>query len=476
MKTTLALTAAIAAFAGTQVFAANVKEGTITFSLTGQRQTSVSTSNTKANQGNWTDGPSYYKTASLKITQADIIKDIVATWAANDTSFSTFNTASAKLVLVQGELSGFFTMTPNLSNSVPIIYTNEYDYGYISTADGDDSTVIGNATDSLYTALPNGRTFETNPITGVYPIGHLQPWGQIYLKWTKGTNSYYENVTYFFGLTVQECYDCFYLNSFISQSSFNLKKTINQGRQSGPPCCSVASSTNSVLLGSGRDSYYLTLNFDDTQANPYLNPDNTLYTGYTGITPDVGRFDGLIPDLLPYSNPITSAIGTPSDYEARFTLNGILSYGWTLKFVNSTDLYPDFVGSASYSANGFGFIQLYCTLLTGSASISESIIKAPSVDSEESDSPYQYYWADNWFPIGEYTDLYNIGATFNSEDDSYDSNYTIGALNSNVILYFYGYTVSTPFNTGANLTYHASPVETYEPHVSTHALQQNILE
>jgi hypothetical protein len=290
-----------------------------------------------------------------------------------------------------------------------------------------------------------------------YPIGHLQPWGQIYVKYTykDGTNTYtdYENVTEFFGLTVQECYDCFYLNSFISDANFSFKTITHP--QSGPPCCNVAPSLE--LLGSGKDQYYLTLNFDDTLNNPYLNTNSILYSGYRGVSPTVGAADGILPDVINYTNKIASGIGKPSAYEARFTLNGILTYNWNLKFINSGDAFADFIGTANYTANGYGFIALYCALLTGSASIAETAVKPPTLYNY---SPYGLtYWYDTysdyysgWFATGNYTDLA-------------DTDYT-DSLNQNIYFRWLGFTPSTPFNTAANLTYHANYNEAYEPFVA----------
>jgi hypothetical protein len=267
-------------------------------------------------------------------------------------------------------------------------------------------------------------------------------------------------VTYFFGITVQECYDCFYLNSFISDSTFTFKNI--PGHQSGPPCCSV-SSTN-VLLGAGKDRYYVTLSFDDTVNNPYLdnrnNGTNTAlaaniitspyYVGVPGISPDLSPVDGVLPDVSGYVNPITSKIGKPSPYEARFTLNGILTYTWNLKFINTADLYPDFVGSASYPVTGYGFIQLYCTLLTGTVNINETIAKASTCCPEETDATSDDGSLDDWwFAVGTYNDALDTGV--------------LDSLNSNLYFLWDGFVPQTPLNTGANLSYHANFNEDYTP-------------
>jgi hypothetical protein len=472
MKPTIAAAVTLAACMGNQLLAQNVKEGTITFALTSQSQSSVSET-TAANAGDWVDpttgrGPTHYKSSTSKITEQDLIKDMSYTIHGTPGYFGS----SPKLVLVQGELSGFFSESPALAASVP--YFND---GYSDSDDDDASTAIANSSDSLSTLLAQGRNFQTNPITGQNPIGHLQPWGQIYIKPGKGADvTNCENVTYFFGLTVQECYDCFYLNSFVSDSTFTFK-TVNQ-TQSGPPCCSLPAGEE--LFGSGKDSYYLTLSFDDTQNNPYLWPsdvedsakitsDNPYYVGVTGVTPaadsaagivsygtnindylTVPARDGIIPDILPYVNTIKSGIETPSPYEARFTLNGILTYTWNLKFLNSSDLAPDFVGSAKYSATGYGFIQLFCSLLTGTVSINETVSKISLCCPEENgdfsglDDSALDYW---WYAVGTFNDTWDTDST--------------ESLNSNVYFLWDGFTPSTPLNTGANLSYHANYNEAY---------------
>lgn len=386
MKTSILTTVALAACLGTQAFAQVSKEGQISFALTLQGQTSVSTSATAIDAGSWSQEPRYYKTGTMKITQATLIKAIGAVYGTNFSS-------KAELVLVQGELSGFFNVIPGLSNSVASTD------GTFDTPITGSSTVIADDTVTQL-ALDNGRHYQTNPITGLLPVGHFQPWGQIFIK-DPGYPGYSANsplcvnVTYFFNLTVQECYDCFYLNSFISDSAFTIKTT----SQSGPPCCGVFS----TLLGRGTDRYYLTLGFDDTTVNPYLNPsDEGTYTGFTGIVPTVGSLDGTLPDELPYIDTIKSGLGQPSPYEIRFTLNGILSYTWNLEFVNKTDLLPDFVGTANYAANGYGFVQLVCQLITGTANISEKLLKTPTCCL---DIP----WYDSWYGLGWDGDPQTVG-------------------------------------------------------------------
>jgi hypothetical protein len=389
MKKTLITAVALAACAGTQLFAQNAKEDVITFALTGQAQSSVS-DNTGNNQGGWTTpapiAATFYKTSSTKVATADILKAIAIVLHKNAGYYSS----KAQLVLVQGELSGFFNLTEELAdigdNITGAPATIQSDFGTTFA----DTTLLGGGT---VAKLASGRHFLPNPITGAWPVGHHQPWGQIFVKdpgkaGFSATDPLCENVTFFFSITVEECYDCFYLNSFISDAKF---KFVN-GSGSGIPCCGVLES----LQGNGKDRYYMTLSFDNTLNNPYLNgtiegnaawvggfgqntditaADYNPYLGIEGIGSVTLVADGISADLLPYSENIISSIGLPSPFEMRFTLNGIVTYTWVLKLINTSDLVYDFVGSASYAANGYGFIALRCGYLTGTASMVEKIVK-----------------------------------------------------------------------------------------------------
>jgi len=442
MKTTIATAIALAACASTQLFAQNVKQDTITFSLTLQGQASVSTSATVANAGNFSQGPLYYKTVTSKFTQVNLLKAISYVMHNGNASFYS---SQASLVLVQGELGGFWTVGDALAVSYEDFETNnlldgnynqvedpnlltwspdgnDYDaqdvffpdadtandqYEYInetfSYLDFSSRTSISDNVNEN-AQLDTGRHFlpvpSADPIstdipspiatTGEYPVGHQQPWGQIYVKDPGHKDSsgdpLCENVTFFFYLAVTECYDCFYLSSFISDATF---KNLN-GTQSGPPCCTAPG----FLAGHGVDKYYLSLSFDNTIENEALNPawfTNTdeetpasgayyyEYVGFTGVDVTSKNIaspaDGLTPDLLVYSDPIRSHLGVSIPYETRFTLNGIVTYTWNLTLVNPTDAAYDFVGTANYDANGFGFIGLVCDLITGTATFSEKIVK-----------------------------------------------------------------------------------------------------
>jgi hypothetical protein len=499
MKTTLAATVALAACASTPLFAQNVRECTITFGLTVMQQLSVSTSATAINAGNFSDGPTHYKTSTSKMTQTDILKAIAYVTHNRNPGYYT---TQAKLVLSQSELGGFWNVSDQLAQAYAD-YSQDNPYNAIGTTvdpwnflegtfvqNGSDanynlaaSTAISASGGDTYAMLDTGRHFLPNPITGNYPVGHMQPWGQIFVKdpghKDAQGNVLCENVTFFFNLGVEECYDCFYLSSYITDANF----TDKPGAQTGPPCCS----TPSTLLGKGVDKYYMELSFDNTLNNPYLNPvlyTNTAdpaiveyyypYVGFTGIQPTAGVADGTTPDLLRYSDPIRSGLGSPSPYEVRFTLAGIVTYSWNLQLINANDVYADFVGTANYQATGYGFIHLICSLLTGSVSFSEKIVK----DVNCCDN---LPWYSNWYGIGAansaedsvwsgernvnnyqaylYPALDSVSGYFNPFRDEFNPYpyYNIISGVSVAPWYTPGLTdqEETPYNIGAALTTHA---------------------
>jgi len=462
MKTSLAIAIALAAGVGTSAYAQLTKQDTITLALTLQGQASVSTSASALNAGNFSQGPLYYKTSTTKFTQANVLKAIAYVLHGKQ---SGFYTAQASLELVQGELGGFWNIGDDLAQSFPdyngtfglldgsfnddgsdtanFYYSsltstffpyNGYGfdssgtYDFTSTILNDLSDVDGSASTGIaqgnpnisYARLDTGRHFlpvpwqsyDSNTLTGVpyvttgeYPVGHMQPWGQIYVKdpghKDSSGNPLCENVTFFFDLEVQECYDCFYLSSFISDAQFK-----NQaGTSSGPPCCTAPG----IITGKGTDHYYLTLEFDNTLNNSFLNPavftndvEDVIYeygyVGFPGVNPTAGVADGLTPDLLSYSDSIRSRLGTPSPYETRFSLHGIVTYSWTLKLINASDVAADYIGKATYAANGYGFIGLVCQLITGSATFTEVAVKDVGCCDDES-------WWDNVYNSGYGTTL-----------------------------------------------------------------------
>jgi hypothetical protein len=502
MRKTLITALVLGTCVVTQAFAQNNKEDTITFALTTLGQASVSSS-TAVNAGNWSSPPTHYKTVTNKLTQADIIQGIGAVMHNNAKFYST----KASLVLVQGELSGFLGMDPNLGHVYATHDNDEILDGWYDSDNyyyWDDRTDLPNSTDSLFATLPNGRHFQSVPeyqwdlqddsydidtpadFIGKFPTGHQQPWGQIFVKdpssrtyddVTYGAAApFCENVTFFFAITVQECYDCYYLNSFVSDAIFNFKGTL-----SPVPCCGGTS----VMLGKGVDRYYMTMSFDNTVNNPYLNYDlwdyvdyyedlESWYVGIDGIAPGSHLnlfywtiwYEGVYPDAFPYFDPIKS--GALTVYEAyllRFTLNGIMTYSWTLGFINTSDLWPDFVGTGTYVVNGYGYIRLVCELITGTVQFTEKSVKTPCcIYAYDSDA-----WWEDWYGPG----YYPIQHVDNEDSEYYpDSEWSnlwmdgVGYENFYYNVSGDGYVAGhgiTPFNTEASLSYHANFDESYEP-------------
>ena len=339
---------------------------------------------------------------TMKRTTTDVIQAIAYVLHKNAGYYSS----KAQIVLVQGELGGFFNLGETLSGFNGIEPKTDLaqgepridEYDYVNDGQVSPWTSFPSTIDDLVAQLATGRNFRPNPVTGAWPVGHHQPWGQIFVKdpgktGYSASNPLCENVTFFFSFTVQECYDCFYLSSFITDAKFSFKA----GASGGPPCCT----TPENLVGSGKDRYYLTVTFDNTKNNPYLNPFNDAWVGGTN-SPYVGVYgietlalpgDGIIPDLLKYNDTIASGVGVYNRYVMRFTLNGILTYTWNLKLINNSDVTADFVGSASYPANGYGFVSLACSTITGSMSIAEKLVKS-------SNCCLDLPWYDSWYGVG----------------------------------------------------------------------------
>jgi hypothetical protein len=444
MKTTIAV--ALAACVGTQVFAAN-KQDIITLSLTSSHQSSVSTSSSANNVGAWSQGPKFYKTTSTKVTDQNVIQFIGYVLHHNANFYST----KAKLVLVQGELSGFFNITPDLGLDSWANYSSGILDGSFTSDDTDSSTAIANSTDSAFVTLDNGHHFlQTNPnVPGAdFPVGHLQPWGQIFIQDSGKSASVLicENVTYFFAMTVEECYDCFYMNSFISTASFKVNTT-----SSPLPCCG----NPSTLTGNGKDTYYMTLSFDNTENNPYLYYNSSCYVGVDGIGKDSTPAspipgDGIVPDKINnpaygtgYHDSIVFLIGKNLPYEARFTLNGLMTYTWNLKFVNNSDIAPDFVGTGNYACNGYGFIGLYCSLLTGTGKFTETIVNSSCcLNTPWYDNTVLGNLGGGWYGVGaEY-----VSGTDGGYETAYVSDYNGDGDASGYYL--------TPMNVSTSLSFH----------------------
>jgi hypothetical protein len=396
MKKTLITAVALAACA-TQLLAQNAKEDVISFNLTLQQQKSVSTSSSKTvlNQGNWSQAPRYYLTMSKKLTQADVIKDIAIVLHGNPGYYSS----RSQLVMVQAELSGFIVVGEDLAAA-----TGSPQPSF----DTFTPTLSATSVDSISVPLATGRNYATNKLDGRWAPGHHQPWGQIYVK--DPVNARCENVTFFFAIKVAECYDCYYLNSFISDASFSY----SGGGSAIPPCCFTAVNLN----GSGTDRYYMTFSFDNTINNPYLNPLTNAgnaafyvgdaggpWPGIIGRTPnlhssfknpgilDTTSQDGVTPDFFQYQDPIAFQVGQIDPYALRFSFSGIVTYKWSMKFINNNDPARNFIGTASSTVAGTAYERLICGYVSGPFSISERVVKASSCC-------LGLNWYDWWYGIG----------------------------------------------------------------------------
>ena len=378
MRKKLITALVLGACVGTQAFAApapaapQVKQGVINFALTRQYQV-------QPNTNIFIPAPLVYSTKTAKVATLNVIQ------AISEVLYGAPNHFSSKAVLIlgkgaewQGESLNNWDHNPELSGF----------YGTFSPSDWQFNALLnGNV------ALDNGRNHHLNNALMYYsnvtnkwvaaPTGLSEPWGQIWVEDTGQVDpvtglALCVNVTYFFDLQVQECYDCLYMNSFISDAKFK------PGQVNGPPCCSPTFTQG----GTGVDKYYLTLIFDNTENNPHLdwyqwnyntndyyvdlgNYSSTLdpFPNYNGGLTEMD--DGVHPDGL---DPLGTDYHPYDIYTMRFTLNGILTYNWTLKKLNTTDVWPDFLGSASYPATGYGYIAKTCCLINGTVTIAEKLV------------------------------------------------------------------------------------------------------
>jgi hypothetical protein len=481
-KTLVTAAAAFVVCASTQLYAQLTKEDVITFALTWQYQSNVTTDSKKQYAGKWSDAPRYYQTKTLRLSTANIIQNIGAVLKKSYTS-------KAQLVLV----TGFFNVSPDLQAAVqaqhitgvtPFTATNVFVTNYVYCCDYTNTTLggltnlctmlaatnhlastnfvppcttnslpgwlytgftvttnlatnivsgfntnydnslgqfevsgIDSTLQGIFPDLATGRHFQPIPDTdasgnpvparvGQIPVGHQQPWGQIFIRDTGHSPMTCDNVTFFFAITVEECYDCFFLNSFISDAQFSFSSS-----SSGlPPCCDVPQN----LLGKGKDRYYMRLSFDNTYPNnPYLDdgsplwvgwgqkgnsnlPDYNPYAGIKGIIPFPpipGVVDGVAPDGYGFVDSIASKVGTFNPAAMRFALNGIVTYTWNLKVVNTDYNIVDYVGNADYPVTGYGFVKLFCSLFNGDVKFTEKIVKTSACCL---DLP----WYDSWYGIG----------------------------------------------------------------------------
>jgi hypothetical protein len=387
MRKKLIIALVLGACVGTQAFAApavyQTKEGVINFALTRQYQYQPNTTV-------FIPAPTTYVTKTAKITSASVIQ------AISEVLYGTPNHFTPKAVLILGkgaEMQNYYyngALTPSTSTMgyYDNLNHNPELSGFFGTFDPSDW--MFDASQNGNVALDNGRNhhLNTNSVNGEFvaaPTGLSEPWGQIWLKDTGQTDpvtglTLCVNVTYFFDLQVQECYDCLYMNSFVSDAKFK------NGAINGPPCCSPTITQS----GSGVDKYYLTLIFDNTANNPHLNYNQ--WNDYTNeFYVDLGYYsesfafpnyngglyetdDGVHPDGLDQNEAVGVDFHPYDTYTMRFTLNGILTYKWTLKSLNPGDEWPDFIGSATYPATGYGFVSKVCNMIDGTVTIAERLV------------------------------------------------------------------------------------------------------
>jgi hypothetical protein len=233
----------------------------------------------------------------------------------------------------------------------------------------------------------------------------------------------------------------------------------------------------------------MTLQFDNTLNNPYLNPDGIVYPagttngtpliehadfydqvgGLNGLYPPTGTFhvvglrereNGVDPDGLPYLDSIRNNVQSPSDhhsydiYTMRFALKGIVTYTWALKFVNKSDAFPDFVGTGSFPVTGYGYVSKVCSMFSGTVSFNEGIVAASKCCL---DFPWRSVCGGAaggyWFGIGDF----DIQADLAPGDTGYIENY----YNTAVPGYHLGDAV--PVNTDLDLSFHPNFDHDYEP-------------
>lgn len=330
-----ALIAALTVTVGltSQAYAQKQKQSVMTMSLTRQYQ---STGPITGNPGTW-------KTKTAKITQKEVIASIGIVLG------HTF-TSNAKLVVADGDFSGFF------ANWESFTYDGAFPHQDIEGVEGGPPVGFPNGyhravdADGWY----NGNVATAGGLEGVWPAGLWQINGEIFIQ--DGTDgAVCVNVTPFFYTMIQECYDCFYLNSFITDSTFKL------GTTDGPPCCQGTITTS----GSGTDKYFVTMDFDNTVNNWAIDEYYNQYydLGVEALDP---HDDGLTPNDVPeYQNIDTKVM--------RWRLHGIVTYKWSLKPYNSGEI-PRFLGTATLPAYGHGFVAKVCAMITGTVTIAEKLI------------------------------------------------------------------------------------------------------
>lgn len=206
-----------------------------------------------------------------------------------------------------------------------------------------------------YPVFMANRGVNQAEIEGQILPGKAQPLGWIFVRDQTGGGYVFVDVTRFFKIEVHECYDCFYLNSFITDT------TLKFGATEGPPCCS---GTSGMTKAFGKDRYYMCLEFDNTTWNedvdgeyfPVVTADGVELKEITAEALDP-KEDGITPNMPPF-------LGSDDTYVLRFRVCGIMKYEWNIK----EDTY---VGTGNLPVYGYGFVKKVCSMIDGKISVSE---------------------------------------------------------------------------------------------------------
>jgi hypothetical protein len=175
-----------------QAYAQKIKQTSLNFSLTRQYESSTNFSSSKLQ----------WRTKTAKISNASILSSISA---VTGKSFSS----KALIVLAGGELGGFYGAWPDILGQTVVSLPNGFNRAVI------DADLV----EVWETLWPAGLWQPA--MDRLYDVDQtLAPLAQVYVQ--DGDACY--NVSPLFYITVQECYDCFYLNSFVTDTTFTLGK------------------------------------------------------------------------------------------------------------------------------------------------------------------------------------------------------------------------------------------------------------
>jgi len=317
---------------------------------------------------NYNPSQMVWKTKKDKITEKTIISALGAVLGHNFTS-------KAQLTVEEGILGGF------------------------QNVDSEDGFPPG-ITYPQFTSAAGGARVGVNQVdAGDGPIpGKYQPLGWIFVRDIVAGVYVFVDVTPFFNVSVHECYDCFYLNSFVTDTTFKF------GQVTGPPCCG----SSSVTSGKGTDKYYMCFEFDNTVANPRVATGDTfgLYSAGGEWLRDLEATmldpaeDGITPNQAPIYQRFDQSV-------LRFRVCGIMTYKWTLKE-------SQFIGAATLPSYGYGFVKKVCSMIDGKITVAEYAAStktktpAPS-DAFETDLEDMWHWQWRYLFYGDEADYFYGG-------------------------------------------------------------------